>query len=281
MKLSDLILRPANPQPWTEGEKIPWNEPEFSARMLKEHLSQEHDAASRRFAVIDQHVDWLHNTVLQGQPSRILDLGCGPGFYAQRLAQLGHRCVGIDFSPASIDYARQQAQAAGVDCTYQHGDIRRTDFDSGFGLVMFIYGELNVFHPDDVRAILRKAHAALHPGGQLVLEPHTYEAIVQIGNSGSSWFTTQGGLFSPEPHVYLEENIWQGASHTAIQRYFIIDAATAAVTFHASTMQAYTNEEYIALLEECGFGDVQIQPSLANVAYGPQNWLLGIRATKK
>ncbi len=280
MKLIELIQRPAVPAPWTEGEKIPWNDPDFSARMLKEHLSQEHDAASRRFSVIDQHVDWMHNGVLAGKPARILDLGCGPGFYTQRLAQLGHSCVGIDFSPASIAYAQAQAAANGWDCAYHLGDIRTAETGSGFGLVMNIYGELNVFHPDDVRTILRKAHAALNPGGMLLLEPHTFDAIKAIGKEAPAWSSAESGLFSPKPHLYLEENYWDADSRTAMQRYFIIDAATNEVTFHASTMQAYTNEEYIALLEECGFTDVEILPSLGNVEYGPQNWLLGITAVK-
>ncbi len=64
MNLLDLVNRPIPPAPWSEGEKIPWNEPAFSARMLREHLSQEHDAASRRAAIIDRQVDWIFNTPL-------------------------------------------------------------------------------------------------------------------------------------------------------------------------------------------------------------------------
>ena len=86
MNLIDLIRRPANPVPYSEGEKIPWNDPAFSARMLREHLSQAHDAASRRFETIDKHVAWIHRAILGGRPAKILDLGCGPGFYASRLA---------------------------------------------------------------------------------------------------------------------------------------------------------------------------------------------------
>ena len=53
MELSKIIARTIPPKPWIEGEKIPWNDPEFSKRMLKEHLSQNHDAASRRFEIIE------------------------------------------------------------------------------------------------------------------------------------------------------------------------------------------------------------------------------------
>ena len=111
LKLLDIINRQRVPQPWAEGEKIPWNDPGFSGRMLNEHLSQEHDAASRRFEIIDRHVGWIHEQVLGGNPTCILDLGCGPGLYTSRLAKLGHRCVGIDFSPASIAHAREHGES--------------------------------------------------------------------------------------------------------------------------------------------------------------------------
>jgi len=48
MNLLDIIQRRAVPVPWEEGEKIPWHDPDFSRRMLREHLSQTHDLASRR-----------------------------------------------------------------------------------------------------------------------------------------------------------------------------------------------------------------------------------------
>lgn len=71
MHLLDLVSR-CPPQPWIDGGKIPWDEAGFSARMLQEHLSQEHDAASRRLNLIDRHVTWLHDHVLGGQ------LACKP-----------------------------------------------------------------------------------------------------------------------------------------------------------------------------------------------------------
>lgn len=114
--------------------------------MLSEHMSQEHDAASRRFEIIDSSpVRWIHDQVLKRKPTRILDLGCGPGLYTHRLASLGHQCVGIDFSPASITYARKQADEAGFDCEYIYQDIRMADYGDEYGLVMSIFGEFNVF----------------------------------------------------------------------------------------------------------------------------------------
>lgn len=108
MTLHDLILNSRPLTPWSQGEKIPWDDLKFSARMLKEHLSQSHNAASRRTQKIEQHVHWIHQFILKEQPANILDLCCGPGFYTHRLNQLGHTCTGIDFGPASIAYAQKQ-----------------------------------------------------------------------------------------------------------------------------------------------------------------------------
>ncbi len=123
MTLDDFVRRPRPLEPWAEGGKIPWDHPEFSRRMLDEHLSQAHDAASRRAACIDRHVRWIHEHVLESGAGRVLDLGCGPGLYTERLARLGHACAGIDFSPASIAYARERAAAEGLPCTYVEQDL--------------------------------------------------------------------------------------------------------------------------------------------------------------
>jgi 8-oxo-dGTP pyrophosphatase MutT (NUDIX family) len=189
--LLSLVARPVHPVPWAEGDNIPWHEPGFSARMLHEHLSQDHDAASRRMATIDRQVAWIHADLLGGTPTDVLDLGCGPGLYTERLAALGHRCVGIDVSPASIAFARARAAfpraraafpraraaTAGDRLRYVEGDVRSVDLGHGYGLAMMLFGEFNTLPRGDASALLRRAHAALADGGILLLEPHTAEAV--------------------------------------------------------------------------------------------------------
>ncbi|MBM3190538.1 MAG: class I SAM-dependent methyltransferase [Chloroflexi bacterium] len=281
MRLLDLVNRQPLPEPWAEGDNIPWHDPAFSERMLLEHLSQSHDAASRRFPKIDEQVAWIHGHVLAECPSRILDLGCGPGLYASRLAALGHRCVGIDYSPASIAHARREAERADLPCTYALGDIRQVAYGTGFDLAMLLYGELNVFRPSDARTILLKAHEALAEGGLLLLEPHTFEAMQRIGQEPPRWRTQLSGLFSERPHLYLTESFWDDARAVATNRYFVVDAATGDVARYAQSMQAYTEEGYRALLTGCGFGDPVLYPSLIGQEDASQDGLLVIVARKE
>jgi SAM-dependent methyltransferase len=263
MNLSDVLNRNPFPAPWSEGDKIPWNEPGFSKRMLREHLSQQHDAASRRFAVIDRHCAWIHAHVLGGRPARVLDLGCGPGLYAQRLAHLGHAITGLDFSPASIEYAREQVEGAGLDCRFELIDLRSADFGNGFDLVMLIYGEINAFQPSDARRILEKAHAALLPGGRLVLEVHTLDSLREQGQQAPTWFSAKSGLFSEQPHLCLSESFWHEEQAVAINRYYIIDAQSHDVEQMEECLKAYSEAQYRSLLAECGFVEITRYPGLA------------------
>ena len=279
--IQHIIQRPQPPQPWAEGDNIPWNDPDFSRRMLTEHLSQEHDLASRRTEIIDKQVNWIHKNLLNEQPTRILDLGCGPGLYIQRLTALGHQCRGINYSPASIDYAKQQANDLGLDCDYVIGDLRTTDFSSGFGLAMLIFGEFNVFKKSDIEVILQKIHTSLNNGGLLLLEAHTFATIENMGRAESSWSSSDSGLFSEKPHLCLTENAWQEQSHCATRRYFIIDAATGNVTRYAQTFQAYTEKEYESLLTVFGFEQIEFFESFGSADNTFSKDLIVITARKQ
>jgi SAM-dependent methyltransferase len=272
MKLKDIVSRSPVPQPWQEGEKIPWDDPGFSRRMLEEHLDQEHDLASRRLTIIDQHVDWIHLNLLNNSPGKILDLGCGPGFYTTRLAERGHTCRGIDFSPASIEYARQTVAARNLSCEYIQDDIRRADFGSAYDLVMLIYGELNTFRPSEARAILEKARQSLNPGGWLLLEVSAFQSTFNLGHQPPTWFSAASGLFSDQPHLVLYESFWDEDLKTATERYFVIHAGDdeATISQITASQQAYKEDELLELLGKIGFRDIRIMRDFpVQVASGP------------
>jgi SAM-dependent methyltransferase len=262
-------------RPWDEGDNIPWNNPEFSERMLKEHLDQGHDAASRPYETIEKHIEWIHRLV--GHPTKVLDLGCGPGLYTSRLSRRGHVCVGIDYSPASIQYAKEYAVKEGLPCTYIQEDMRTAEYGSGYGLVMLLYGEFNVFRFEDAKKILKKCYKALDENGLLLIEPHTSAAINRKGEKSPSWYTVKNGLFSDEPYTCLEENFWDSITKTATIRYFIVDTS-GKVTPYAQTFQAYTDEQYKTLLTECGFDTVELFPSLGDAS---QKELIVVVAKKR
>ena len=68
---------------------------------------------------------------------RILDVGCGAGFFSVLLAREGHRVTGVDLTPDMIVNARILAKEEGADCDFQVMDAEKLDFaDESFDVVV-------------------------------------------------------------------------------------------------------------------------------------------------
>ncbi|BBD09841.1 class I SAM-dependent methyltransferase [Desulfovibrio ferrophilus] len=238
---------------WSGAYKIPWNDPEFSHRMLYEHLTQDHDLASRRSETIQAQARWLHHEILGDTPSSILDLGCGPGLYAPHFTNQGHTYRGMDFGPASIDHAKLHYEKPNQ-CTFALGNVLHEEFEEPYDLVTLLYGELNIFPPEDCAKLLTKAYKALAPGGRIVLEAHTHAAVQGIAQ-GNGWYTAQSGLFSDNPHLCLTSSHWYPEQNVALQCFHVAIPETGTLQSYRNTVQAWTDEEYHQLLKTAGFND--------------------------
>jgi ubiquinone/menaquinone biosynthesis C-methylase UbiE len=231
--------------------------------MLKEHLSQDHDAASRRLETVEAHASWIHETVLRKQPSRVLDLGCGPGLYATRLARLGHDVTGIDYSPASIEHARASVEGENLTCVFTEGDVTAIDLGGGFDLAMMIFGEINAFDRDAALRLLTRAHGALKSGGTLLLEPSLDSSIRDSSGRLTIAEKKDRSLFSDRPHFYIQEHRWLEEERVAQTRFITEDSESGEVRDYGERLFAWTDDEYRALLRHAGFSEIATYPSLS------------------
>ena len=221
--------------------------------MLKEHLSQDHNSASRRIEIVHKQVDYIDGLFNGKKSARALDLACGPGLHALELARRGHSAFGIDFSPASIEWAQTYSTDESLSCEFSHGDIRTTEFGTGFDLAMLLFGEMNVFSIADFRIILRKAREALVDGGLLLLEPHQPGVVRTNFELPPTWTAHESGLFSDRPHLLLEEGFWHGDVQMAVKRWYVVDSETGDVTAYSQTTVDYSRFELAHLVEAEGF----------------------------
>ena len=103
------------------------------------------------------------------QPKYVLDVGCGTGVFAVRLASAGHKVVAVDPSPAMLGYARKRAGADTVN--WLAGDAAAAPGDTLFDVeTMTGHAFQCLLTDDEVAATLRAVRERLSPGGQFMFE---------------------------------------------------------------------------------------------------------------
>jgi ubiquinone/menaquinone biosynthesis C-methylase UbiE len=116
-----------------------------------------------------QHQAWLAllREVAGHPPLTILDVGCGTGFLALRMAELGHAAVGIDLSEEMLAVAQRKAAGAGLPVTFRLGDAETPPHDGApYDVILERHVIWTLPQP---REAVRAWKALLKPGGLLVL----------------------------------------------------------------------------------------------------------------
>jgi SAM-dependent methyltransferase len=100
----------------------------------------------------------------------VLDLACGHGRIANRLAERGARVTGLDRSALFLERARANASARGVEVEYVEGDMRAIPWQGRFDAVLCWFTAFGYFEDAVLQDVLRGVRAALRPGGRFLLE---------------------------------------------------------------------------------------------------------------
>jgi arsenite methyltransferase len=122
------------------------------------------------------HTDEISHSLFPEPPKRgttVLEVGCGPGFYACRLAQLFPQITasGVDLSERLIQRARSRAASRCLQNTsFQRGDAQALP-GTAFQVDAVIISRLFLIVPDK-QAVLAEVFRVLRPGGRcFIAEP--------------------------------------------------------------------------------------------------------------
>lgn len=231
-----------------------WTDPYIQERMLEAHLDPWSDAASRNGESIGIIVDFINKHI--SRQSRLLDLGCGPGLYAEKLAEKGHIVTGIDFNRKAIEYA--SGRDKGI--TYIAGDYI-TDFPAGtYDAVIMIYCDMGTHSDNDRDILLKNCFDSLEKGGKLIFDVFS-EKIVQEKKEEKNWEYCPGeGFWSDREYLLLSQTFHYPANSAFAYQYNLI---TDDQTRHFIVWERYYSmNEITGILKKAGFGKVAIETGI-------------------
>ena len=115
--------------------------------------------------------EWISSTTGL-KTGKVLDLGCGPGFFSIPLASADYDVVGIDYSYEMVARATENASRTGVQPVFMRMDAQSMTFaDESFDLIVSRDVLWNLEYPEKAYSeILR----VLKPGGKALISDGNY-----------------------------------------------------------------------------------------------------------
>jgi 2-polyprenyl-3-methyl-5-hydroxy-6-metoxy-1,4-benzoquinol methylase len=116
--------------------------------------------------------------------ARVLDVGCGEGWFTAALAQAGRQAVGIDVAQEPLRRAREREPKLDLRCVSVHGQwpLQDASFD-------VVWAGETIEHVADTAGWLSEVRRVLRSGGALVLSTPAHQPLTRLslGLSGRAF----------------------------------------------------------------------------------------------
>lgn len=197
-----------------------WTDKYISKELLKCHLDDSVDGASRSFNKRTKILNFINQNI--GPESKILDLGCGPGLIDFELGKLGHKILGIDFNVESVNYANKNKKLNNIEYVYK--DYLSEDLKGKYDVILMIYCDFGALIPSEQKVLLNKIYNLLTDKGVFIFDIFKLSFIKESMKSFKNWNFSKGNDFwNKDPYLLLEEVEFFEKENTIGRRYFIID----------------------------------------------------------
>lgn len=194
----------------------------------------------------------------QAAAGPILEPMCGSGRFLLPLLARGFDVDGVDASSFMLEACRQRAAQLRLQPQLFQQSLEALEVSRRYALAFIPAGSFGLITQEaQAREALRRLHAALLPGGKLVLEVDR-----AAFETSTSW--PWGGRWLKRPDGALIVMSWLGqyaASERisySIHRYeLVIEGRVVETEIEEFNLRAYEPQEFQVLLEAAGFVDVK------------------------
>lgn len=262
----ELIRKLARkPDLYEKGTSVMWTDPYIAKQLLNLHINPDCDIASRSRNKIEITIEWILEKT-DKQKLKILDLGCGPGLYAELLTQKGHQVTGIDFSENSIQYAIKQAQEKQLNIEYIRGNYLDIDFKEQYDLIILIYADFCVLIPDERKIVLDNICRALKKDGLFIFDVVNQKNIDKK-LAVQSWDIQNSGFWRNIPYIVLSNGYHYPEAKALATHHIVVDDNKA--ESYIFWINYYEENDLVPVLFSRGFYSIK---SYENVLPGNDCW---------
>jgi ubiquinone/menaquinone biosynthesis C-methylase UbiE len=178
--------------------------------------------------------------------AELVDVACGHGRIAHRLAERGVRVTGLDADPFFLAKARE----AGTGVELVEGDMRSLPFaDASFDAALLWFTSFGYFDDDGNRAVLRELRRVLRPGGRAAVDVQNLPRLLAKFQPQS--FVRRGADVMLDEHAFDE-----GARVMETTRTYIRGGDVREIRYR---VRCFMPDELRELLLAAGFDEVELR----------------------
>lgn len=275
LDFATLKERCARPGLFERGELRFWDDPHIATQMLEAHLDPTNNAASFKPELREKIVQFIVEQSGLQAGDALLDLGCGPGLYCKRFAEMDLTVTGMDLSKNSLNYAHEQDSKS----TYIQKNYLTLDLENQFDVVTMISMDFCVLSPENASRLLQNVYRALKPAGYFFFDVTTKVEHDKVSRQPGYHIVENGGFWKPGPHITLTQ-AYDYPDHDTMVQQFVVIEADGTVSVYRNWFHYYSPETVTSLLEAHGFTVEGIYSDLTGKPYEPDASWTGIVARR-
>lgn len=254
MNINKLIKTSQKPKIYAPGTALMWVDEYISTQLLETHLNQDVDLASRKETTISSTIQWILNKV-PGNKLNILDLGCGPGLYTEKLAKKGHFVTGVDFSLNSINHARNSADKQKLNVSYIQQNYLELAEENKYDLILMIFTDFGVLTPEQREIILANIYRALKPGGTFLFDVLNENSPVKESRS-KEFELSEEGFWRNVPYLAVTESFYYEKEKVTLSQHIIIDDMRG-MDIYRFWMHTFSHTDLGRIISSAGFSSIE------------------------
>lgn len=271
--LNKLCMYLERPEVYKESKVNFWNDEYISKQLLKAHLDVDFEGASRSLDFINDSVDWIVKVASPDRYPNLIDLGCGPGLYAERFAQKGYKVTGIDFSERSINYAQNRNEEKNLNITYLFQSYLNMNYNEEFDIATLIYCDYGALSTKNRSILMENIYKGLKPGGKLILDVFTVNKYNDFKEIRTWEINENGGFWSSKRYMCLQDNC-KYSDYNTLEQTLVVTEENENVFYVWN--KYFSKESFFVEVKDIGFKSIEVFNNVKGETYSDDSMTMCI-----